>query len=276
MLLIRMMMKQSIRKLSLYTLFIFAIGVFGALWLAWRWRPNLAPEKARPIYPVIGHHPDTLLVAFIGDSWTDLHPSSRPDSVVSADWAARIGKPVRFVSCGKGGANSGDVYRLMFRQNLPIDSFSSMQLLQQRPDYCVVSAGANDARQNLGKDFYVANYKLIISHLLRCGIRPVVIGMPDLDLVTADGGISLKIWYKCLCLDTKPYDVPEYSQALRKYLQDSKIIDSVIYVGYELWNPNGYHDSSLYQIDCIHLNSKGYSRLDSCLLSVIKNNYDGK
>ena len=276
MLLIRMMMKQSIRTLSLYTLFIIFIGVFGALWLAWRWRPNLAQEKERPTYPIIGHHPDTLLVAFIGDSWADLHPSSQPDSMVSADWTAKYGKPVRFVSCGKGGANSGDVYRLMFRQNLPIDSFSSMPLLQQRPDYCVISAGGNDARQNVGKDFYVANYQLIIRHLLRCGIRPVVIGMPDLDLITADGGVSLKIWYKCLWLDTEPYNVPEYSQTLRKYLQDSKMMDSVIYVGCELWNQNGYHDFSLYQVDRIHLNTKGYSRLDSCLLSVIMNDVDGK
>ena len=269
-------MKQSIRKLSLYTLFIIFIGAFGVFWLAWRWRPNLAPEKARPAYSVTGHHPDTLHVAFIGDSWADLHPSSRPDSVVSADWTARIGKPVRFVSCGKGGANSGDVYRLMFRQNLPIDSFSSMQLLQQRPDYCVVSAGANDARQNLGKDFYVANYKLIISHLLRCGIRPVVIGMPDLDLVTADGGISLKIWVKSFWLDTKPYDVSEYRQTLQKSLEKTKMMDSLIYVSCELWNSIGYRDASLYQIDRIHLNAKGYGLLDSCLLSVIMNDNDVK
>ena len=270
-------MKKLIRKLTLFILLILFLGVFAVLWLAWRWRPNLAPAKARPIYPVIGHHPDTLLVAFVGDSWADLHPSSLPDSVVSADWTARIGKPVRFVSCGKGGANSGDVYRLMFHQNLPIDSFSSMQLLQQHPDYCIVSAGANDARQNLGKNFYVANYQLIINHLLRCGIRPVVIEMPDLDLVTADGGISLKIWVKSFWLDTKPYNVSEYRQALQQYLQESKMIDSIIYVGCELWNPNGFHNTMLYQDDRIHLNAKGYGRLDSCLLSVIINdNQDRK
>ena len=151
-----------------------------------------------------------------------------------------------------------------------------MQLLQQRPDYCVVSAGANDARQNLGKDFYVANYKLIISHLLRCGIRPVVIGMPDLDLVTADGGISLKIWVKSFWLDTKPYDVSEYRQTLQKSLEKTKMMDSLIYVSCELWNSIGYRDASLYQIDRIHLNAKGYGLLDSCLLSVIMNDNDVK
>lgn len=271
------MIKQLVSKRSVsFMLLIVLLVAAIALRCAWKWRPNLASEKARPAYSVRGHHPDTLLVAFIGDSWADLHPSSRTDSLVSADWTARLGKSVRFVSCGKGGANSGDIYRLMFHQNLSIDSFSSMQLLQQRPDYCIVSAGGNDARQNLGKDFYVANYQLIISHLLRCGIRPVVIGMPDLDLETADGGISLNIWYKCLWLDTKPYNVPEYSQTLRQYLQDSKMIDSVIYVGCESWNLNGYRDASLYQADCIHLNTKGYSRLDSCLLSVIMNDVDGR
>ena len=242
-------------------------------WLAWRWHPNYVPEEARSAYPVSGHQSDTLLVAFIGDSWADLHSSFLPDSVVSEIWTSQIGRPVRFVSCGKGGANSGDVYRFMFHQNLPIDTLSSMSLLQQRPDYCVVTVGINDVLQNVGKFFFCKNYQLIIRHLLRCGIRPVVIEMPDVDINNVRGGFSLKETlgnaYKMIMTGESSYNVAEYRLALKDDLGKSGMMDSVVYISRHLWNPNGYHDSLLYQDDRVHLSPRGYLHLDSCVKSVI-------
>lgn len=248
------------------------VGV--AIWYAWKWQSLFISAKPRPAYSVNGHGSDTLLIALIGDSWAGLHSTSRPDSAVSAEWTALLGRPVRYVSCGKGGANSGDIYRLMFHQGLSIDSFSSMSLLQQRPEYAVVSAGINDANQNLGVKTYCANYHLIVRHLLRCGIRPVILEVPDVDLKHVYGNKSLKERtadaYKAFLAGTGLYNVAEYRQGLRQYLEDNMLMDSVIYIDCQSWNPTGYRDSALYLQDCIHLNRQGYAKLDSCIISVIK------
>lgn len=245
-----------------------------ASWYAWRWQCLFVSAKPRPAYAIYDHGSDTLLIAFIGDSWAALHSTSRPDSAVSAEWTALLGRPVKYVSCGMGGANSGDIYRLMFHQGLPIDSFSSKSLLQQRPDYGVVSAGINDANQNLGVKAYCANYHLILRHLLRCDIRPVVLEMPDVDLKSVYGKKSLKDWasdaYKAFLARTGLYHVAAYRAALRQYLVGTGLMDSVLYVSCESWNPKGYCDTALYLPDRIHLNSQGYDRLDSCMISMIK------
>ena len=262
----------------LFSLLILFCGI--ALWYAWRWLPLFATATPQPVYCVHGHAADTLFIAMIGDSWTGMHDTSRSDSAVSVDWSLRIGCPLRFVSCGKGGANSGDVYKLMFHQHLPIDSFSSQSLIQQRPDYCIITVGINDANQNVGTNFYCVNSQLIITHLLRCGIRPVFVEVPDVDLRHVYGDKCLKDrladTYKAFLTGTSLFNVAEYRHTLRRNLEESKMIDSVLYVSCDMWNPNGYRDTSLYLADRIHLNTKGYSRLDSCLLSVIMNDVDGK
>lgn len=262
------------KKLVKYLVLVLLIFTCVAIWYALKWQPLFQSAKPRPAYPIIGHNPDTLLVAFIGDSWAGLHPSSRTDSAVSMEWTLRLGRPVRFVSCGKGGANSGDVYRLMFHQGLPIDSFSSKKLLQQSPDYCIVTVGINDARQNVGTKFYCANYQLILSHLLRCGIHPVIVEVPDVDLQCVFSLKSVKDRigdaYKAFLAGVGLYNVAEYRQAWQQYLHNSNYKDSVLYVASKSWNPAGFRDTALYLGDCIHLNVEGYQHLDSCLLSEIK------
>lgn len=262
------------RKILCYLLFAVLLFVVTAMWYAWRWQSLFVPAKPRPAYSVYGHGADTILIAMIGDSWAGLHSSSRQDSTISSEWTAFLGRSVRFVSCGKGGANSGDVYRLMFYQHLPIDSFSSMHLLQQRPDFCLISAGINDASQNIGVKTYCANYHLILQHLLRCGIRPIVLEIPDVDLKRVYGDKSLKDrlaeTYKDFLAGTERYNVAEYRQALYQYMSDNGLLDSVIYVNRIMWNPKGYRDTAIYLPDCIHLNELGYARLDSCVISIIQ------
>jgi lysophospholipase L1-like esterase len=244
------------------------------LWYAWKWQPFFKPVKEQQVYMVQGHNSDTLLIGMIGDSWTGLHKAWHSDSLVSDEWTTQLGRPVRFASCGKGGANSGDIYRLMFRQNLPIDSFTSQDLLMQRPDYCVLTVGINDANQNAGTKYYCANYHLIIRHLLKCGIRPIIIEVPDVDLEHVYGDKPLKDRisdaYKSILIGTKLYNVSTYRQAWKNYLDKSGLIDSVIYIGHNSWNPKGFRDSALYLQDRIHLNGQGYARLDSCVISIIQ------
>jgi hypothetical protein len=215
----------------------------------------------------------------IGDSWTALHSSWKPDSIVSYEWSLRTGRPVLFMSCGRGGANAGDVYRLMFREAPGSDSCCSQPLLERLPDYCIVTVGINDARQNVGKDSYCTNYQLIVRHLLSCGTRPVILEIPDVDLKSAYGKKPFKDKladvYRAILTWTCIYSVMDYRSAWRRKLEVSGLMDSVIYISRDSWNAHGYRDTSFYLEDCIHLNDRGYAKLDSCLFEQILKGYNG-
>jgi peptidoglycan/LPS O-acetylase OafA/YrhL/lysophospholipase L1-like esterase len=249
------------RKRSFYIPSIAAyLFIATCIWYIVKWQPLVAPAQPRPVYETMKQHDDTLRIAMYGDSWVGMHPKALPDSAIN-------GRPLSFHTCGIGGIKSGEIYELMF---------TNRQYLQSGPQYCVVIAGINDAAANVGSLYYCRNYELIIRHLLACHIRPVVIEIPDVDLKNA----YLKKPFKdCVCDACRAlitasgmYDVSGYRKDLYNYLNEQNLLDSILYVSKDLWNPKGYRDETLYLKDKIHLNQKGYQKLDSCIIRVITSN----
>ena len=66
------------------------------------------------------------------------------------------------------------------------------------------------------------------------------------------------------------YDISGYRKDLYNYLNEKNLLDSVLYISKDFWNSNGYRNESLYLKDKIHLNQKGYRKLDSCIIRVIE------
>ena len=229
-----------------------------SIWYIEKWQPLITPTKSQPAYRVLHHKDDTLRIAMYGDSWVGLHPRKLDNTVIQ-------GHPVLFQKCGKGGLKSGEIYQLMFAHR---------QFLENGPDYCVVIAGINDANTQVGEKCYVMNYQLILSHLLSNGIRPVVIEIPDVDLGYVYAKKPLKDClsdaFRAFITASDLYEVSGYRTSLCRYLEDRHLMDSILYITSDSWNPGGYKNSSMYLDDRIHLNIEGYRKLDSCIVSEIE------
>ena len=210
------------------------------------------------------HSDDTLRVAFIGDSWAAYHASSDTllQSLLSGDR-----RPASVTSLGNVGAKSKEIYQRFFTTSLP--------LLMQQPDYCVLSAGINDAVAKMGSGYYVHHYLLMIRLLLQAGIKPVVLEMPEVNYraIAEREGWLMRIHHRISALMTgsEMYSFDAYRRDLWHALVENGLKDSVFFVKADAWNPDGYRDGRcLYRADETHLNALGYQKLDSCIASILK------
>lgn len=206
---------------------------------------------------------DTLKIVFIGDSWAAYqHPyDSLLFSMFSND-----GRIISVTSKGNVGAKSHEIYERMFSTTKPI--------LMERPEYCVISAGINDAVAKLGKEYYVHHYMLILQQLLELGIRPVVLEMPEVNYCAIAGRepwtMRLHHILSALMTGSELYDFDSYKVALIQAIKKADMQSRIIYIGVDSWNAAGYQDKRcLYLSDETHLNAKGYEVLDSCIASEI-------
>ena len=123
----------------------------------WALETNIASHyKIRP------NKDSSLTVAMIGDSWAELHHEQNMDTYFSSILKQKIGRPVHVESKGKGGEKTRGIYKLMF----DTDEFGTKPLLSLKPDYCIISAGINDAAANLGTKQYCYYYRQILDFLL--------------------------------------------------------------------------------------------------------------
>lgn len=235
-----------------------------------RWKVLWNLEEPRPIYAVHHHNDDTLRVVMIGDSWIEMHTEQHLDSILQNQISEQTSRPVLLKAKGKGGMRSRGVYDLMFKN----EGYGTKPLIVSGADYCVISAGINDASANLGTRQYCHYMKLIIKHLLANEIRPVIIEAPDVNIWKLFGQRP----FKNIAIDSirsimtgcGMYHYAEYREALRKSLNDDLLKDSVVYVRMYDWNGEGtVMDKKLFLDDQIHLNRKGYEMLDSCIASAI-------
>jgi len=211
----------------------------------------------------LNNRKDTLKVAFIGDSWADYH---YPYDSLLCSMLSKDGKMVSVQSKGNVGAKSKEIYERL--------STTTNQILMWHPQYCVISAGINDAVAKLGKDYYVHHYQLILHQLIQLGIKPVVIEMPDVNYQAI---ASREPWTKrlrhlvsSLLTGSEMYDFESYRVSLRNAINHLENEGKILYIPVSAWNIDGYLDKKdLYLSDETHLNAKGYHLLDSCVASQI-------
>jgi len=258
--------------------------------------PVITPAKELPMYHVGRHSDDTLRVAMIGDSWTMFHFTLERDSALEHLLESKLHVPVKARSRGKGGATSKEIYYYMFSSET-IESeqepdLCTQPLLEEHPDYCIISAGINDVGQGKGAKFFCRNYKNILRLLLHNQIRPVVLELPT---VTIDNEIEVRFgdffnenrsfavsrlkirlgfWLTAQLTGADMHHVDECRVALRRMLDETGLTDSVVYISTSDWNPDGYKDRrGLYLDDGTHLNLSGYEVLDSCFAEAIRKDY---
>lgn len=206
---------------------------------------------------------DTLKIIFIGDSWAAYHHNY--DKMLET-MLCQDSINVRLLSHGNVGAKSKEIYNRMFT--------STKSILDLQPDYCILSVGINDAVAKMGKDYYTHHYLLIVDLLINAGIKPVVIEIPDINYHAIAKRehwfMKLRHYVSALITGSEMYGFQSYREALKKAFTEKKIIDDIVYIKSNSWNPGGYRDpQQLYLDDQTHLNAIGYQKLDSCIASEI-------
>ena len=249
----------------------------------WKWRPFYMPSISFNPYPVTQHEDDTLRVIMIGDSWVYFHETLRRDSTFENKLKRLMkSRKVKVTAKGKTGATSGEIYqRMSAEQTMEMDfdlNYCSQSVIEEGADYCVISAGINDARQRRGKYYYVSSYLQIIRLLLSQGIRPVIMEIPNVYVDEAFTGNTLYYRLKArICmsvLNTGLYGVGDYRNILKDSLFSTHLMDSVIYISAASWNPDGWKDKrDIYTDDHFHLNLAGYELLDSTFAVEIVKDY---
>ena len=263
-------------KCFYWCILLFAVmGVGGYSYLYFRWRHLWALEPPRQLYQIVRHQDDTLRVVMIGDSWAGMH---RPfDDFMQAQLQKLSADLVLFESKGKGGEKTKGVYQLMFEKS----GYGTKSFIACSPDYCIISAGINDAAANLGEKQYCYYYCQIVELLLNNHIKPVVLDFPDVNMWT----IYQEKPFKNLCSDFMRsmmthcgmYDYSGYREALKSILEKNGLMDSVLYIPICEWYGASYEvNFDLFLEDQIHLNSRGYKLLDICLARNIAKDYNNR
>lgn len=229
-------------------------------------------EEIKP-YQIYHHQDDTIRIAFVGDSWA-YHHQEHPckiDSFLSYS----IQRPVIIMSEGIPGATSKDIYAAFF--NHP----SIRSVLKSGPDYCILSAGINDANIKIGKDSYQQHIQLILDFLLHNHIVPVILEIPDYNIERVYNRSTamqkLRRRFSMLVTGSSLDCRTEYRQALLSMIEQNHYQKNVILVKAESWNPSGFKDPrNLYLDDGIHLNYEGYSILDHHIVQAIIKDFHSK
>jgi lysophospholipase L1-like esterase len=206
---------------------------------------------------------DTLKIAFIGDSWAAYHHEYdlELDSMFNAQ-----GQHVHVLSIGNVGAKSKEIYQRLYSTTKPV--------LLEQPNYCIISAGINDAVAKLGKDYYVHHYMLILQQLLDLKIKPVVLEMPEVNYRAIAGRepwtMRMRHVLSSLMTGSELYGFGSYKTALVSTIKKADMQNRIVYIPADSWNPGGCQDPrGLYLSDETHLNAMGYEVLDSCIAAAI-------
>lgn len=251
--------------------FIIMFSFFAVILLAFayyynRWKVLWELEDPRPIYTVLHHNDDTLRVIMIGDSWIEMYSELNQNTMLQRMLGELTSVPVKVISKGKGHKRSRGIYDLMYKT----EGYGTKTMIASGADYCIISAGFNDAGANLGTHQYCHYMRLIIKLLLVNGICPVFFEAPDVNIwklyCERPFMFTIKDFIRSLMTGCRMYNYAEYREALYDMLLGEQLMDSVVYIDVNSWNRMGYKmNERLFLDDQIHLNVDGYNKLDSCL-----------
>lgn len=239
-----------------------------------RWEHLWALEEREQVYKVKQPSKDALKLIVIGDSWAGLHSKGGLDSFLQSHLAKQVMEPVSVKSRGKGGEKTKGIYHLIYESG----EYGLRPLLTDGADYCVVFAGINDAAANLGTRQYCYYYRLIIDFLLTNHIRPVLVEIPNVNIWQIYGDKPIKDllsdYVKSKMTNCRMYSYKEYREALFTMLTNEHLIEKILYVKMDEWDPSSPQiDRDLFMDDQIHLNRKGYEVLDSCIAKAVAEDF---
>ena len=156
---------------------------------------------------------------------------------------------------------------------------------KRKYDYCFVSLGINDTYKKMSTTYYQQSMKYILKFLLSNQIHPIIMEIPDYDINKSFDRQSISkksLRLLSMFINNTPLDCRQnFRQALDATLKEDGIKNNVSILRYLSWNGNGDKNmNTLYNKDGLHLNERGYAKLDSCIakicIKLYKNSQYGK
>lgn len=257
-------MKQWIIVLTL------AVSSLGCIVIGYAFYNYYTPSTERRAYIIPHHNDDTLRVAYIGDSWAAMHKGY--DCILAQIIEDSIHQPVKVSSFGIHGKTSKEIYESLF-ENQSMHTF-----MMQGYDYCFISAGINDTYKKMSTDYYKKSMDHIIRFLLINHIHPIILDIPDYNIVKAyERQRTAHKTLRRISISVTGSQI-NCKQTFRNALSDLINENSewkISILKYQEWNSDYQNDLKLYYLsDGMHLNKKGYNRLDSCIALHIIHNSD--
>lgn len=237
----------------------------------------MPPTEYQP-YTIPENQDDTLRIAYIGDSWAFMHREH--SCIISTIVKDSIHRPVKVHSYGICGLTSKEFYENIFN-NADLKHF----IQKRRYEYCFISLGINDTYKKMSTTYYQKSMEYIIKFFLYNHIRPIILEIPDYDIYNSfkRQELSRKILrHISMFINNTPLDCKQlFRDALNEMIIKKNYTKKVKIIRYLSWNKNSTKDKkTLYLIDGIHLNNKGYAKLDSCIadncISLFNGNRYGK
>lgn len=225
-----------------------------------------AAPKMRQPYKLTSQE-DTFRIAYIGDSWAFFHRNH--ECIIGHMLKGKISRPVKVHTYGICGLTSKEIY-LQFYDNNDFKDF----IQKRRYEVCFVSAGINDTYKKMSTHYYKQSMDGIIQFLLSNHIQPVILEIPDYDIVKAYNRqpIHRKL-IRRLSMFVTGCDIDckqVFRHALDELIQEKGYQDSIIIIRYDSWNRNYSEDlQKLYWPEGMHLNEDGYLVLDSMIVNAI-------
>jgi len=249
-------MKQWIIVLTL------AVSSLCCIVIGYAFYKYYTPPTERKAYIIPHHNDDTLRVAYIGDSWAAMHQVH--DCILAQIIEDSIHRPVKVSSFGIHGKTSKEIYESLF-ENQSMHTF-----MMQGYDYCFISAGINDTYKKMSTDYYKKSMYHMIRFLLTNHIHPIILDIPDYDIVKVyeRQQTAKKILRRTSIILTGSQI--NCKQTFRNALSDLINDNSewrISILKYQEWNNDYQNDLKSYYLgDGMHLNKRGYARLDSCIV----------
>lgn len=234
-----------------------------------KWKHIWERFPQMPIYTTYQQVDDTLRVGMIGDSWAFLHHVTLMDTFLSRHLSDELNRPVKVLSKGKNGEISRGIYKNMFSYGKD----GTKYIIEEGLDYCIISAGINDAVRNLGIKQYIYHYQLIVDFMMSNSICPIVIEIPNVDIWNSQQNKPIKEiavdYIRSMMTGSPMYNCAEYRDELKKVLIND--FENIIYISLIEWNGTELGiRNELSLPDQIHLNFNGYKNLDSAIIRAIK------
>ena len=246
-------MKKKIR--------IIGIGLITIIILTFSWYliDRFSYSKELPFYSVTVDNDTTLTIGIIGDSWV---AGGKLDSLLHNGLLEK-GFKNKILSSGHPGAKSKLIYQNLFEGKG--NEHSSKFLIENRPDYCIVIAGVNDAASQIGGHFYSHHMCLIIKTLLHYKIKPIIVSCPEFGIKESIDNMNVlsknrNIISAYFNNDGEIDNIKTYRKNLAEELDFENLKDSVILIDFDNVCRDYNKCSELYA-NPSHLNRKGNEKL---------------
>jgi hypothetical protein len=198
---------------------------------------------------------DGFTLGIVGDSWTC---NRKIDTSLNAS-LSRNGIDNKIISFCLSGKKSGEIYDDFITENS--NNFNSEDLLEDDSiDAILIVAGVNDEIGHIGSDYYVQNYKNIISTINSKGKFAYILELPEVGLEEPENFLSsIKHGLYKVIFDEGKTDITQnYRDELYYALSETNL--SYVIIPFSPFIDDYYKNINLYA-NPSHLDAEGYTLL---------------